>query len=312
MKESVKVFAPATVANLACGFDVLGLAVDQPGDYVTVWKNGTKTIQIEKITGDNGQLPLDAFKNTAGVAVSAMLAHLGQNDLGISIEVNKEMPLGSGLGSSAASSVAAVVALNELLGNPFAHKIDLLPFAIEAERVACGAAHADNVAPALLGGIVLVKSYNPLLVVNLPVPSDLFVAVVHPHVEVKTSDARQILKKDIPIHKAVHQWGNVAGLVAGLYRSDYQLIGASLEDVVFEPVRKLLIPGFDEVKQEAIAKGALGCSISGSGPSVFALFRQVNQGQGIVDAMKKVFAKFGVASKGYISKVNEEGPRIIK
>jgi homoserine kinase len=311
MAESVTVFAPATVANLACGFDVLGLAVEQPGDYVKVWKNGSRRILIEKIIGDDGQLPLHVEKNTAGVAVAGLLKYLGIDDLGISIEVHKEMPLGSGLGSSAASSVAAVVGANELLGKPFQHKLDLLPFAIEAERVACGAAHADNVAPSLLGGIVLIKSYNPLLVVNLPVPDDLQVVVVHPHVEVKTSDARQILKKEIPVHKAVDQWGNVAGLVAGLYRSDYQLIGASLQDVVFEPVRKLLIPGFDEVKAAALAQGALGCSISGSGPSVFALFRDQQSGQAIADAMQAAFKKFGVGSEAYLSKVNKVGPRII-
>jgi len=312
MNKPVKVFAPATVANLACGFDVLGLAVEQPGDFVTIWGNESGSVQVESISGDDGQLPLETSKNTAGVAVSAMLNHLGMQHVGISIAIEKHMPLGSGLGSSAASSVAAVLALNEFLGKPFSKKIDLLPFAIEAERIACGAAHADNVAPALLGGIVLIKSYNPLLVINLPVPADLHVAIVHPQVEVKTSDARQILKKEIPIHKAIDQWGNVAGLVAGLYRSDYELIGASLQDVVFEPVRKLLIPGFDEVKKEAMAQGALGCSISGSGPSIFAMYTKAELGPAIINGMKIVFERYGVASEGYISKVNERGSRIIE
>lgn len=253
-RDSVRVYAPATVANVACGFDVLGFALYEPGDEVILRKNHTGKIEIILITGDEGKLSRDATKNTAGVVVDSFLKHLGLR-IGISIELHKKMPLGSGLGSSAASAVAALFAINELMGQPLT-RMELLPFAVEAERVACGTAHADNVAPALLGGFTLVRSYDPLDVVKLPVPSELFATVVHPHIEIRTEDARSILRKSVPLKDAIAQWGNVGGLVAGLLMADYALISRSLHDQIVEPMRSLLIPNFAQVKKAAMEAGA--------------------------------------------------------
>lgn len=220
------------------------------------------------------------------------------------------MPLKSGLGSSAASSVVGVYALNKLLGSPLTDH-ELLPFAMEGERLACGSAHADNVAPALYGGFVLVRSYEPLDVVQLPTPEKLYATIIHPHVEVKTQDARNILRKEVSLTKATQQWGNLAGLMVGLMKSDYALISRSLEDVIVEPVRSLLIPGFNEAKKAALDAGALGASISGSGPSIFALSDNEETAQKIGKAMKEVYQKWEIDSDLYISKVSQQGPRII-
>ena len=220
------------------------------------------------------------------------LNHIGKPDLGVEITLHKKMPFGSGLGSSAASTVAGVFAINELLGQPMTRE-ELLPFAMEGERIACGAAHADNVAPALYGGVVLVRSYSPLDVVRLNTPEELYCTIIHPQIEVPTKDARAILRKEVSLEKAIIQWGNVAGLVAGLEKEDYDLIGRSIQDVIVEPVRSLLIPGYEKVKQSAIDKGVLGTSISGSGPSIFSLCRgeeiAINAGK----AKQKVFYRNG-------------------
>ena len=228
-----------------------------------------KAVTVASITGDGGKLPRDPKKNTAAVAVGGFMAKIGF-PFGVEIALEKRMPLSSGLGSSAASAVAAVFGANLLAGSPLSTR-ELLPFTMEAERAACGSAHADNVAPSLLGGFVLIRSYEPLDVVQLPVPAGLSCAVAHPHAELRTEDARRILKKEIRLADAIRQWGNLAALVAALYNGDLQLLGRSLQDVVAEPARSLLIPGFAAVKSAAMAAGALGCSISGSGPSVFAL-----------------------------------------
>src|SRR3989339_1224235 len=238
----ITAYAPATVANVACGFDILGFAVEKPGDTVTVNFKKTAGVKITKIIG-NKNLPLDAVKNTAGYAVIKLLEYLNEKR-GIEMELHKNMPLGSGLGSSAASSVAALLAVNKILGEPLT-KEELIPFAMEGERLACGAAHADNVAPALLGGFTLIRSYDPLDVIKIKTPKNLFSAVIHPHVEVSTEDARKILKKQITLKQAITQWGNTAGLIAGLLQEDLGLIARSLQDVVIEPIRSLLIPGFN-------------------------------------------------------------------
>jgi len=303
--RSVSVFAPATVANLACGFDVLGLAVEAPGDSVTVTLQERGGVIVSQITGDGGRLPRDAAKNTATVAINSFLSALKLN-LSLSIEIEKQMPLGSGLGSSAASSAAAIVAVNELLGAPLTRK-ELVRFAMEGERIACGAAHADNVAPAIMGGIILIRSYDPLDIVELPVPSELFVSVIHPHIEVRTEDARKVLRREIALDKAVRQWGNIAGLISGLYQSDYALIGRSLLDEIIEPERSILIPGFDSAKKAAFAAGSLGFSISGSGPSVFAFSRGEVVAKDVSERIVKEFSTIGIQADSYTSKVNPQG-----
>lgn len=309
MPRKISVFAPATVANVASGFDVLGFALDTPGDTVTLTRIPEKVVRVLSITGDDGKLPTDPAKNTSAVAATGFLKKIGF-PFGVEIELAKQMPLSSGLGSSAASAVAAVCGANLMAGSPLAAR-DLLPFTMEAERVACGSAHADNVAPALMGGFVLIRSYAPLDVVQLPVPAGLAAAVVHPHTELRTEDARRVLKKEIRLADAIRQWGNLAALVAALFNGDMQLLGRSLQDVVAEPARSLLIPGFDAVKAAALAAGALGCSISGSGPSVFALCdtREIAAKAGA--AMADAFRAAGLACDLYLSAVNTKGPVVM-
>jgi len=309
MRESIKVFAPATVANVTCGFDVLGFAVDNPGDEVILRLKDKPGITISKITGDNGRLSTAPGKNTVGVSIQQFLKHL-QIKKGIDIELTKKMPLGSGLGSSAASAVAGVFAVNQLLGSPMTQQ-ELLPFAMEGERIACGSAHADNVAPSLLGGFVLVRSYDPLDVIKIDIPAKLYCTIVHPHIEVQTRDARDILRKEIPLKDAIIQWGNVAGLITGLMKPDYDLIGRSMQDVIIEPVRSILIPGFAEVKKSALDAGALGCGISGSGPSIFALTREKGTADYVGDCMSRVFTSLNIGSEVYVSKINNSGPQIL-
>jgi homoserine kinase len=309
MRESIKVFAPATVANVACGFDVLGFAVENPGDEVILKLKSNPGLKIASITGDEGRLPKEPEKNTVGVAISHFLKHLGIKQ-GIEISLNKKMPLGSGLGSSAASAVAGVFAVNQLLGSPM-NQEELLPFAMEGERLACGSAHADNVAPSLLGGFVLIRSYDPLDIVRIPTPENLFCTIIHPQIEVQTKDARDILKKQILLKDAVTQWGNVAGLIAGLMKPDYDLIGRSMHDVIVEPIRSILIPGFDEAKANALSAGALGCGISGSGPSIFALSKDEQTAKKVGKKMEEVFASLEIGSEVYVSKINQAGPIIL-
>lgn len=308
MKE-IKVFAPATVANVTCGFDILGFAVDQPGDEITLRKSNSGKVKIVKITGDGGALPLDTDQNSCGAVIKMFLNDLG-TDQGIDIFLDKKMPLGSGLGSSAASSVAAIFAINELVGRP--KKLEeLLPYAMEGERAACGSGHADNVAPGLYGGFVLIRSYEPLDVIGLKTPNDLYATLVHPHIEVKTKDAREILRKQIYFKDSVKQSGNVAGLIAGLLTSDYGLISRSMHDYIVEPIRSILIPGYDEVKRAAMDLGALGAGISGSGPSIFALSNDHDIANRIAAKMKTIYAGFEIESETYVSKINQSGPKIL-
>ena len=302
-------FAPATVANVASGFDVLGFALERPGDTVVLRRIPEKRVEILAVEGDEGRLPRDPHKNTASVAARRFLESI-DFPFGLEVTVRKQMPMSSGLGSSAASSVAAVYAANILAGSPYTAR-QLLPFTMEAEEVACGSAHADNVAPALLGGFVLIRSYDPLDVVQLPVPSGLAVATVHPHTEIKTEDARRILKKELRLSDAVRQWGNLAALVAALFRGDLELLSRSLQDVVAEPRRGLLIPGFAQVKQAACEGGALGCSISGSGPSVFSLCASMQAARAVGAAMQAAFTQVGLDSDVYLSGINESGPVVL-
>ena len=301
--KSIRVFCPGTIANVSCGFDVLGLSLAGVGDYMTVTQTAIKGITISEILGQD--LPMEATQNVAGVAGLALLEALG-SDAGFDIKIDKRIKAGSGIGSSAASSAGAVWAINHLLGNPFTTK-ELIPFAMEGERLASGVAHADNVAPALLGGFSLVRSSDPLDVISLPSPSELYATVIHPQIEIKTADSRRILKSNLSLKDAITQWGNVGGLVAGLYREDYELIGRSLQDVVIEPVRSILIPGFNEIKAAALNAGALGGGISGSGPSVFALSKGKDKALKVADAIRLAYEPFGISFDIHISNINEKG-----
>jgi len=303
MNEEIKIFAPATIANVSCGFDVLGFALDNVGDEMTIKKVAKKGVKITKIIGQN--LPLETHKNVAGVAALALLAET-ESEFGFEIEIDKRIKPGSGIGSSAASSAGTVWAINKLLGDPF-NSTDLVRFAMEGERLATGVAHADNVAPALFGGFTLVRSYNPLDIITIHTPSELYATVIHPQIEVKTSDAREILKTNVPLKDAIKQWGNVGGLISGLYTEDYKLIGRSLEDFIIEPIRSILIPAFDAVKQQSLNAGALGCGISGSGPSIFALSKGKETAKNVAEAMKSVYENVGIEYDIHISKINKQG-----
>ncbi|MCF2501152.1 homoserine kinase [Dyadobacter chenhuakuii] len=308
--NSIKAFAPATVANVACGFDIFGFAIEAPGDVVEIKKRDEPGVVITEITGDEGRLPRNAEKNAVTVVMLHLLKHLGINDFGAEVVLNKNMPLGSGMGSSAASAVAGVVAMNELLGNPLTRQ-ELLPFAMEGEKIASGSAHADNVGPSLLGGFVVIRSYNPLDIFTIPVPDDLYCTLVHPDIEINTKDARFILRSEVSLKNTIAQMGNVAGLVAGLMKSDYELIGRSMVDVIIEPVRSILIPEFNEVKKAAIANGALGCSISGSGPSMFALSKGKANAESAGRAMQQKFANAGIEASMHVSAINKNGASIL-
>ncbi|MBI9072309.1 MAG: homoserine kinase [Melioribacteraceae bacterium] len=307
--REIKVFAPATISNIACGFDIMGFAIDYPGDELVLRVVEKKGVKITKITGDAGKLPLEAEKNTAGMALIKMLEYLNVG-FGVEVEINKKMALGSGLGSSAASAVAGVFALNKLLEKKLTKK-ELTEFALKGEEVASKAIHADNVGPCLYGGFTLIRGYDPVDIIEIPTPDDLYCTVIHPEIEIKTSEARALLPKEVELKKAITQWGNVGGLISGLYRKDYDLISRSLNDVIIEPVRAALIPNYYEIKNAANNAGALGCNISGSGPSIFALSIREETANLIGDAMKSVVDAMKVESTVYISKINKKGPRVI-
>jgi len=308
--KSIKVFSPATVANVVCGFDILGFAVNEPGDELIMELSDKPGVIITSIEGDEGRLPLDTDKNTVSAGVKSVLKHLGREDVGVKLQLKKKMPLGSGLGSSAASSVAGLFAINELLDRPLT-KHELLPFAMEGERIACGHGHADNVAPALFGGFTLIKSYEPLEVIALPVPN-LYCALLYPHVDVPTRDARQIIRSKVLLKDAVTQWGNIAGLVSSLYQQDYDLLGRCMKDVIVEPVRSMLIPEFDRMKEMSMENGALGFGISGSGPTVFSLFRSPDDAQRVLLTMQQMLLSKGIESNIYLSEINKSGPTVLE
>jgi len=308
--KSVRAFAPATVANVCCGFDILGFAVDFPGDEVILTQRDDSEIKVTAIHGDEGRLPLEANKNTASVAVQSLLKEIGSNQ-GVDIELFKNLPLGSGMGSSAASGAAALVAMNHLLGNPLTRE-ELVHHAMESERVACGSAHADNVAPCLLGGFVLVREYEPLDLIKIPVTQNLFCTLVHPHLELKTEDSRRVLKPTLPLKDAIIQSGNIAGLMLGLMKPDFDLIGRSLKDVIAEPIRSAFIPGFDQLRKEAVDAGALGFGISGSGPTVFAISVNHEKALAAGATIKKQFLKYKLESDVFVSRINMEGARILE
>jgi homoserine kinase len=305
-KKYVKVLAPGTVANLVCGFDVLGLCLHEPNDMMEVKLLDERKVIIH--SADGYPLPTDPTQNTAGAPLIEMINELDKN-IGFEIIIHKKIKPGSGLGSSAASAAGATVAANHLLGNIFS-KQDLVRFAMYGEKVASGVKHADNVAPCIYGGVTLIRSIHPLDVVSIPCP-DLFVTIVHPQIEVRTADARQILRKEVLLKDAIRQWGNIAGLVAGFMQNDLDLIGRSLEDVIIEPVRSILIPGFDSVKSKCKEAGALGGGISGSGPSIFMLSKDKATAEKVEKVMKEIYDNIGLPYYTYVTTINKNGVTII-
>jgi homoserine kinase len=295
---------------VVCGFDVLGFAVNEPGDEVVMRVTNKPGITISKIIGDDGRLPLNPAKNTVSVSVQHYLESIGRTDIGLDIELHKKMPIGSGLGSSSASTVAGLFAIKTLLGDE-TDVARLLPFAMKGEEMACGHGHADNVAPALLGGFVLIRSYEPLDVIRLPHPPGLYCAIVFPDVDVPTREARQIIRNKILMKDAVTQWGNIAGLVSGLYTQDIDLIGRSMQDVLVEPVRSILIPDFYVMRELAMQAGAVSFGISGSGPSVFAFTRDEETAHKITQTLQKHLAGIKINSNTYVSTINDAGPRVL-
>lgn len=311
MNDEVRVFAPASVSNLNCGFDILGFAVEGPGDTVRVRRCERPGVFLTAIEGDGGQLPRAPERNTASVAVARLLSEIDRPDLGLEVELHKGMPLRSGLGSSAASGVAAVVAATALLELELPQEV-LLRCAVEGERVACGSAHADNAAPSLYGGLVLVRAVEKPAVVELPVPEPLSCAVVRLPVEVDTGAARALLGDSVALHDAVRQWGNVAAFVAGLCRADPELIGSALVDVIAEPVRLAQVPHLPEARRAALEAGALGCGLSGSGPSIFALCWTLETARRAARAMAERLREVsGLEPETLVSPVGAEGARIL-
>jgi homoserine kinase len=305
----VTAFAPATVSNVACGFDVLGFALEAPGDEVTAWF-ASDGVTIAGITGDGGRLPREASKNTAGVAAAALLRSLGE-PRGVALSIAKGLPLSSGLGGSAASAAAAVVAVDALLGARA--PLDLLvACAIEGEGLGSRSAHPDNIAPALCGGFVLVRQPDPLDIIRLPVPDGLMAVVVHPDLEIETARARALLGSTVPLADAVREWANLGALVHALHRGDFALLARALEDTIAEPRRAPLVPGLDAIKRAAVAAGALGCSLSGSGPSLFALCRGRDAAARVADAMTlAVRSHIGGEPQTYVSDIAPQGARVV-
>ena len=305
--NEIKIFSPATVANVACGFDVLGFCLDAVGDEMVIRKTDKKGIHITKIS--NFDLPYEAELNVAGVSALAMYDALDL-DFGFEIEISKNIKPGSGIGSSAASAVGSVFGMNELLGKPF-NKTELTAFAIKGEALASKCEHADNLAPALFGGFTLVKSIHPVQILEIPSPDDLYATIIHPQIEIKTSESRAVLPTEVPLHAAIEQWANLGSLVHALHTSDYNLISNSLQDVIVEPHRSQLIPHFNAVKEAVLKAGALGTGISGSGPSIFSLSKTHQVANNVKDAMQNVYSKSGIDFEIHVSKINTQGVKII-
>ena len=302
MGKRITIHSPATVANMVCGFDVLGFAVHEPYDIMHIELTEAPGIVIEN--EDDFNLPTDPLQNVAGAALFALMEAYGQ-PVGFKLTINKQIKPGSGVGSSAASSAGAVAGANALLGNPFSNE-ELVKFAMNGEKLASGVKHADNIAPCIYGGVTLIRSVFPLDIVKLNVP-DLYVTIVHPQIEIKTSDARSILKQQVQLKDAIKQWGNIAGLVAGLEQGDYDLIGRSLEDFLIEPTRSILIPAFDSVKKISKELGALGGGISGSGPSIFMLSTNERTAKSVELAMQQIYDKIGLRYHTYLTRINTRG-----
>ncbi len=305
--EKIKIFAPATVANVSCAFDVLGFPLQETGDVMTFLKTSETGVKIRML--GNSNLPTEAERNVAGVVALAMLERKSSG-FGVEIEIDKRIKPGSGIGSSAASAAGAAFGMNLILGEVF-NQNELIEFAMLGEKLASGVAHADNVAPCITGGFALVRSYEPLDVIRIESPDELYVTILHPQIEVKTSDSRRVLKKELPLKTAVKQWGNIASLISALHTSDYELLGRSLEDIIIEPIRSVFIPLFYEVKQAAKDAGTLGSGISGSGPSIFALSKGLETATKAAEAMKKVYAQTDIEFDIHVSKIAATGCRLL-
>jgi homoserine kinase len=301
--NEIKLFSPATVANVSCGFDVLGFCLEAIGDEMVIRKTANKGVKITKIEGYD--LPFEVKKNVAGVSALA-LYEAANPGFGFEIEIYKKIKPGSGVGSSSASAAGSVYGMNVLLGSPYT-PLELTSFAIKGEALASKSEHADNIAPALYGGFTLVKSLEPLEILQIPTPDDLFAVVIHPQIEIKTADARKILPKDISLKNAIIQWSNVGSLIHGLHSNNYELISRSLEDVIVEPFRSQLIPGFGTIKKAALEHGALGTGISGSGPSVFSLCKSQTTAIKVEKAIRKAYSKYTIPFEIYVSKINMDG-----
>ena len=306
-KDEIKVYGPATVSNVGPGFDLLGFAMESPGDEMIIRRNGTGKLNLFNET--DYELPTDPEQNVASVAALSLLSEL-DSPAGFDIIFTQKIPPGSGVGSSAASSVAAVVGINELLGSPF-DTAALIPYAMEGEKLASGEVHADNIAPALLGGVTLIRGYDPLDIKHIPYPADLWCAVIHPDLEIKTLESRKLIPRTIPLETALKQCGNLAGLIAGLSTGDYSLIGRSVKDQFAEPYRTQYLPDFAELKAAAIDAGSVGTGLSGSGPSVFSLCRGEEMATSVGGVMKAHFAVRGIDSRLYISRISQAGCKII-
>ena len=305
--DHINIFAPASVANVSCGFDVLGFCLDTIGDIMKVSKTKTKGISVGTLKGQ--KIPIDPLKNVACVAANALLNDFPTNGC-FQIDIEKKIKPGSGIGSSAASAAGAVFAINELLGKPYSRS-QLVKFAMVGESLASGDAHADNLAPVLLGGFTLVRSNKTLDIIKLPSPKDLIATIIHPKIELKTIHSRAILKSEIPLTKAVEQWGNLGAFVSALYTNDYELLSRSMKDKVIEPARAILIPKFEEIKESAIEAGALGSGISGSGPSVYALSKGEKTAKKVGQFMKTYYDEIGLDYEVHYSSINNEGIKII-
>ncbi len=305
--DVVKLFSPATVANVSCGFDTLGFCLDSVGDEMVIKKTSEKGIRITKIEG--ADLPFDPEENVAGVSALAMYASL-QPNCGFDIEIYKKIKPGSGIGSSSASASGSIFGMNMLLGNPL-NKEELTKFAIKGEALASQCEHADNLAPAIYGGFTLVRNINPIDILKLPVPKELYATIIHPQIEIKTADARALLPDNIALKDGVEQWSNVGSFVHALHTNNYNLLSRALKDVIVEPHRKALIPNFDTLKAEALKSGALGCGISGSGPSIFALSKGMENAKTVEKTMQRVYNSASIPFYTFVSKINEEGIKIL-
>ena len=307
--KPLNIFIPATVSNVACGFDIMGFPMEEPGDVMTFRPVEEKKVIISSVTGHD-DIPQDPEKNIAGIVATNILRETGF-PFGVEMSIHKGISPGSGIGSSGASAAGAAFGVNHLAGNKWDRKT-LVRFAMEGESHASGTPHADNVVPALYGGFVLVRSYNPLDIIPITPPPELWCSVIHPLIEVKTEYSRGIMQKNVSLRDAVTQWGNVAGLTAGLLTHDYGLIGRSLVDVIAEPVRAVLIPEFDHLKEAALSTGALGCSISGSGPSVFALSKGKATAEKVAAAFRTVYSPLDIEFETHVSAITPTGIHILE
>lgn len=308
--KSIRVFAPASVSNVGPGFDMMGFALHEPGDEIIIKKNNSKELRIINIEGDNGNLPVDVDKNTTTVAIKSLLEKYDLT-VGLDVSIHKKMGIGSGLGSSAASAVAGVFAVNELLDLKLP-KLDLLVHAMAGEFVASGSIHADNVAPCLFGGFVLIRSYNPLDIIQIDYPKNLYCSIVYPDIVIKTKEARKILSKTVKLKTAIAQAGNASGLIIGLMTKNFDLISRSIIDLIAEPKRAKLIPCYNRVRKAALDNGALNCNITGSGPSMFAFSTSAKDAERIANAMLKAVNQTGLKGKKYVSKINGKGPIVLE